>query len=365
MRFVVLDSFRGIAALFVVLFHMHYVDSMTDCKFIRNSYLFVEFFFVLSGFVLTHSYAFKSVGFKSFFISRTFRLMPLHVFMLGVFVCLEIAKLFAQMGGNSFNNAAFTNMNSIDEILPNLFLLQSWLPFVEPLSWNYPSWSISVEYYVYMIFFATLLWKKFRYLAWLTISFVAFLCIFEQSEFLKDALRGLSCFFMGALVYVLYVKFHQQISKMSHFVFLLLELAVLSVAFCIMQTPKFDHQAILASVIFALTIFIFSFEKGFISKMLKGYIFQLLGRLSYSIYMVHAAVLFVSLGVFMVLEKMLGRKLMFMIEKVRYVDLGSVLANNLMVVFVIFIVLIFSYMAHKTIEVKGQKVGKKLIKKFS
>ncbi len=53
-RYYVLDGFRGIAALIVVLYH--YVGP-EDYPFLMNSYLALDMFFVLSGFVIYHSYA--------------------------------------------------------------------------------------------------------------------------------------------------------------------------------------------------------------------------------------------------------------------------------------------------------------------
>ena len=55
-HFGVLDSWRGVAALLVALFHLNILSSIYSLHFIRNSYLFVDFFFVLSGFVISHSY---------------------------------------------------------------------------------------------------------------------------------------------------------------------------------------------------------------------------------------------------------------------------------------------------------------------
>ena len=55
--FRVLDSWRGIAALLVALFHLDIYSALYSLDFTRNAFLFVDFFFVLSGFVITHSYA--------------------------------------------------------------------------------------------------------------------------------------------------------------------------------------------------------------------------------------------------------------------------------------------------------------------
>ena len=92
-RFIVLDSFRGICAVCVVMYHLHWVASLAEIDFFRGSGIFVEFFFVLSGFVLAHGYGFReSLNFKEFVRSRFFRLYPLHLFMLLVFVALEFGK---------------------------------------------------------------------------------------------------------------------------------------------------------------------------------------------------------------------------------------------------------------------------------
>src|SRR3546814_13395214 len=89
-RFLSLDSFRGLMALSVMVYHLRVSGSFTEWLLFRHAEVFVSFFFVLSGFVLTHAYG-SSVkfNFRKFFISRTFRLLPLHLFMLGVFILLE------------------------------------------------------------------------------------------------------------------------------------------------------------------------------------------------------------------------------------------------------------------------------------
>lgn len=55
-RFLVLDSWRGICALLVALFHFPTGSMISQSAFVGSSYLFVDFFFVLSGFVLASGY---------------------------------------------------------------------------------------------------------------------------------------------------------------------------------------------------------------------------------------------------------------------------------------------------------------------
>ena len=130
-RFSVLDSFRGLSAIFVLVYHLRYVGSgsISELSFFRGSNLLVDFFFVLSGFVLAHGYAFKKdLKFKDFFIARTFRIFPLHIVLLIVFIILEFGRLLAHNYGFNFNNIPFSDLTSVNEIFPNLLLLQSWLP---------------------------------------------------------------------------------------------------------------------------------------------------------------------------------------------------------------------------------------------
>ena len=95
-RFEALDAFRGLAALSIVVCHMHFVGSLTELEFFRRSPIFVEFFFVLSGFVLTHGYGFnENLKFSVFMKARFFRLYPLHLFMFIIFIFLELGKLAA------------------------------------------------------------------------------------------------------------------------------------------------------------------------------------------------------------------------------------------------------------------------------
>ena len=56
-RFLALDVFRGLAAFGVALFHFRWIDpALQRSTIIDGLDMLVDFFFVLSGFVLTHAY---------------------------------------------------------------------------------------------------------------------------------------------------------------------------------------------------------------------------------------------------------------------------------------------------------------------
>jgi peptidoglycan/LPS O-acetylase OafA/YrhL len=80
----------------VVLHHVFWSNPVGDLAFFRNSDLMVDFFFVLSGFVIFHIYADRMPSFGSllrFLWLRLGRLYPLHLLMLLVFLGIEVIKL--------------------------------------------------------------------------------------------------------------------------------------------------------------------------------------------------------------------------------------------------------------------------------
>ena len=78
----------------------------------------------------------------------------------------------------TLNTIPFEKSVAVSEILPNMFLLQAWLPFAHSTSFNPPAWSISIEYYMYMMFFMTLLFKPyFKEISWFIISLSMFLLL--------------------------------------------------------------------------------------------------------------------------------------------------------------------------------------------
>src|SRR5882724_9776652 len=149
-RFRILDGWRGACALLVALFHLDAYWHFYETPLIRNAWLFVDFFFVLSGFVISHAYRGRLSDWRearSFVVRRVGRLWPLHMAVLALFILLEALKLAVvstgHVGGDSL---AFTDTKAFDAIAANIVLIQS-LGVYDHLTWNFPSWSISTEFY--------------------------------------------------------------------------------------------------------------------------------------------------------------------------------------------------------------------------
>ncbi|PMO27680.1 acyltransferase family protein [Vibrio breoganii] len=350
-RFYVLDSFRGLCAVFVVISHLRIEGTITNFNFFLGSGRFVEFFFVLSGFVLAHGYAFnRTIIFIEFFKSRFFRLYPLHFFMLVVMIFIELARFIAyKFWGFNFSVIPFTGNYALQELIPNILLVQSWLPFTEKLSFNGVSWSISIELYLYFfLYFTIVLMSKYKVFIWLSISVVSFSLMYIKSPILTDsALRGLSCFFGGAVCYLVYMKVSK--IKLVKSLSTLIELFLISLIY-IFISSDFENREFSLSILFFVAVIVFSLEKGGVSDFLKMHFFQRLGTLSYSIYLTQTAIISILIATMMILSKLTGEELSPINNSIRYLTTGSIIGNNLLILFVLVIVYIISSWTNKNIE---------------
>lgn len=134
-----LTPLRGLAALAVLLFHLTRGGNDTSVPaFFLRGYLGVDLFFVLSGFVLAHVYhasflsdaPWRSAG--AFFWARAARIYPVHLFVTGLLVASSGAPGFSRF-----------------EVLDNFLLILVPWP-VHAI--NPPSWSLSAEWYAYLLF---------------------------------------------------------------------------------------------------------------------------------------------------------------------------------------------------------------------
>lgn len=310
-----LDSIRGIAALSVVVHHFVTSKVMIaafpqkawiDIPFFHNAWLFVDLFFVLSGMVISLSYVkadFGHFSFREFASRRLARIYPLHVVMLVMMLVLRLARLALVASGMLAAAAPGIEVNTIYSFVLNLLLLHS-LGFLDHLSWNGPSWSISTEFYTYLLFGALLLLAqqfrslKFFYLvsavlvvgSWIL---AAFGLGKPSLDFHYDfgLVRCILSFFIGVLTVRLVSAWPRPAMPIAPSV---LQWILLAAAISIvMVVGAYPEISFVAPFVFALllgSLMAFPVEAS-LPRLLATAPLVWLGKRSYSIYMVHAAVL--------------------------------------------------------------------------
>lgn len=301
-HFTALDSIRGLAALSVAFGHMGWLSIIWSQSYVKNSYLMVDLFFVLSGFVIFYAYGdrIKSAhALVRFMWLRFWRLYPLHFAFLLVFVGLECLKWSVQSGLGIAPDTL--EQSSLTSFLVNVILAQS-LGVSDHLSFNYPSWSISAEFYTYIVFGAAVLWIGKRQIVLVASAFIcvtAFLALVLLGPeavtltFDLGIVRCLTGFFLGVLTFAAYrwvsalesVRLHAGMAGYA---------AVCAIAafavFLQVKSQGYSDLAIYplsAAVVFLVALAPSTGPIGVLST--KP--FAWLGTISYSIYMVHASVL--------------------------------------------------------------------------
>ena len=296
-RYVALDSWRGIAALLVALFHFSANGVIYRSGLVQGAGLFVDFFFVLSGFVIAANYRERlatGFGVGRFMLLRFGRLYPLHLAVLLAYVLTELLVLSARGPGTPFHHAPFTGQTSVPALVTNLLLIQS-LGFHRGETWNTVAWSISTEFWTYLAFAALMVSIHRR----LNLAVTAAACgaaaflVFRPAmpdvaarwESLARCLYG---FAVGVLLYSAFERLDRQWDTPRRAaLFTALEIVAAFLAMWFVATVRVRGTYALAPLAFAPAVLVFAFDAGWMSRVLQRRPFVLVGTLSYSIYMIH------------------------------------------------------------------------------
>src|SRR5262245_34214420 len=141
-RFVALDSCRGLAACWIALLHFEAYSHLLGTPILSGAFFAVDFFFVLSGFVIAANYQrrlLEGFGAGRFILLRLGRIYPLHFAMLALGVGIKLIELSIPSASSITDAAARAPFSSPNEapgtIVANLLLVQS-LHVYDFLSWN-------------------------------------------------------------------------------------------------------------------------------------------------------------------------------------------------------------------------------------
>ena len=149
-RFELLDGLRGIASIIVIIYHLleaYYLGSINQP--LKHGYMAVDFFFVLSGFVISYSYddRWDKMTLKDFFIRRLIRLHPMVIFSTffgSLLFYFQSSETFFLIEKTSLLNLIFVMIWCFTIIpLPTYFDIRGWYE-TNPL--NSPIWTLQWEY---------------------------------------------------------------------------------------------------------------------------------------------------------------------------------------------------------------------------
>ena len=364
-RLYLLDLARAFAAICVVLQHyQHFYRNNQDFdrstqpffEIISFGYNFgsqaVPFFFMLSGFIFFTFYYQKisddKINLKNFIILRLTRLYPLH------FLTLIIVAFLQQLYFAFENNYFIWDADNITTFVAHIFLIQEWPLIGSNLQsgFNDPSFSISIELFLYISFFLISLnyAKNLSQIGVIVIASIILYCLIKSSLVL-----GIVLFYYGGSIFYFLTKIKKLIKKNKNLVILILlvmDLIIFSGSVNnFFLTIQLELNPITGERLMILLYFI-KFPLIIINLMLiqmffrnMGKNFQLLGDMSYTIYLVHFPL--------QILFEIINKNFL----KINY-------DGNLVFLLYFFLVLLFSLITFKFFELPAKIIlRKKLITK--
>lgn len=288
-RFVVLDFYRFVAALGVFIFHLKLIDPGISPAWNGSYGLFVDMFFILSGFVISYSYPSTSTGLRSyarFLVRRIARIYPLHLLTLLIFAILALMGI-----SGPTSHASWT------DFIQNLLLVQAW-GITDHLSFNSPAWSISAELFCYLLFplFMLLAGRISPLMLAIIVALSygilahAHLPIWQERSQMYGAtfdfgiLRALPSFLNGILLTVLFKLSSDYRKKPVAFA----GIALFAVSLLVLN---FFAKPDLAIILFSLAILVTAVGESAFARFPGSDWLGRLGNTSYAIYMVHELLL--------------------------------------------------------------------------
>lgn len=300
-----LEGGRGIAALIVALYHLKIGAEYFSV--IRNGYLFVDLFFVLSGFVICTAYSSRMntvSDFRSFLIRRTGRLLPLLLFSTVIYLLAANAIVLTKQIAHSLGYAnVLHNPGALDYVIPSAAEVFSTITMThgmgvfDRLILNTPGWSISTEFYTYILFaiVCLMLTGRIRLAAFALLSVIGCVVSVLASIYVHECLTQGGClsitydfgftrtifsFFLGALTW--HVSRGMRLNPNA-----LQAIAALALATVFSLVDRYPAVSFAIPLVFAVLILSLCADDGWLAGILASKSFQVLGERSYSIYLLH------------------------------------------------------------------------------
>ena len=301
-RLEVLQSWRFLAFLTIFI---HHCAGLIDVNY-GIAGLGVEFFFVLSGFMMAYNYWDKfneKLTLKEtlkFLIKKIKKFYPLLIFTILLKAPITLYKYYLEIVGVNLEYIGIT----ISRLIPSIFLFQSYIPNVDYFyAFNGVAWFLDVIILCYfltpwiinkinkldnkklIVIMVIIAGLKFVYNHFITpllgdyASYAGYIFPFYR---LFDYLQGI---FLGG-IFLNLKDTKQNETKMTILEIGICVLLILGYHFRLLQ----DHKTI-QEILSILIVFIFAFEKGIISRILNNKVLIYLGGISMELYLVHQPII--------------------------------------------------------------------------
>ena len=290
-RFAALDALRGLAALGVLLHHLPATNGFATLPIARAGGLFVDLFFVISGFVIAASYGERlASGYSAakFALLRLGRVLPLHYVMVAAYLALELAPWAFGSGGLNLR-APFSGVHSPGHLLRAVLLLDGYFPERDNY-FNGVSWSISIELLLYALALVAFRARRAGLAAFMLLGLAALALQFaglDQLVLTNALLRGVAGFAAGLGCWLRYRRRSGAPLPYAG----LLEAGSLAALLLFIWFAEDNQLLPLIALVSAAVVFIFAHQAGPLSRVLLRREWLWLGAISYSVYMTHVLVL--------------------------------------------------------------------------
>ena len=276
-RFTVVHALRGLAALWVVLFHVseagHIANLRADLPswadpIFTSGHLGVAIFFALSGFVITHSVAGASItpGYLGrFALRRSVRLDP--PYWASILFVVAAGYISAQVKGEAFAPPSFP------QVLAHLFYLQTLLGY-QQINWVY--WTLTYEIQFYLVLVLLIMAAQRLRISPPLIVLLPFVATVGYWLGLLSPPVGLfvdlwHAFLAGVLAY------WAKTSRLALQAF---------IGVCVLSVALSPQDFTFVSIGTAIGLYV-AFRTGYIYRGLDWAWIQFLGTVSYSLYLIH------------------------------------------------------------------------------
>lgn len=301
-----LTFIRFVMVLLVLLYHGYggvYDDFLNGIPFLpellRTAPTAVGYLYVLSGFVMALVYYHPQEKFDilSYWKARFVRIYPLYLI---AFLLISYYYIDGILGIKS------------PKILANLFVIQAWIPRYAQ-SFNYASWSMTVEFFFYAVFPFFVMWayqQPLKKLIWLSIGlWIVSQTIYQglwigyldtQRNFIiYSPIFHLNSFIMGVVggIWYLRVGKHEQLkpsvifSVLAASFVLLAGYSVVSMKYIPTLPKDLQPMAGLLAPIMIVFIVALAMDTSKLSRFLDHPWLINLGEASYAIYILHVPVI--------------------------------------------------------------------------